>query len=329
MAKSITVIRNAQIVGKNSKSYNDKNPENPVSLDQHGGAVAVQQITPMAIIQQAVASGMSVEQLGQLMALQERYEATEARKAFNVAMSAFKAAGITVNKNKSVAYLDVKYKHSSLDNVCDTIGEELTKHGLSFRWKTEQTESKIKVTCILMHVMGHSESTEFVTAPDTSGKKNAIQAIGSAITYAQRYTLLSITGTATGDDVDGRDVFDETQLSWYVDAIGKAGTPGELMQAHSAGVSAAQGDNAALLKLGDARNSRLVEIKGGTPAGHPPADVEYITLDQQTAINDMLFEQPEELRAALLKKAGCETVATMRADVYEPAMKWLKNKLGE
>jgi hypothetical protein len=32
MNKSITEIRNAKIVGNNSKSYNDKHPENPVSL---------------------------------------------------------------------------------------------------------------------------------------------------------------------------------------------------------------------------------------------------------------------------------------------------------
>ena len=30
--KSLTEIRNAKIVGKNSLSYNDKHPENPVSL---------------------------------------------------------------------------------------------------------------------------------------------------------------------------------------------------------------------------------------------------------------------------------------------------------
>lgn len=30
--KSLTVIRNDKVVGNNSKSYNDKHPENPVSL---------------------------------------------------------------------------------------------------------------------------------------------------------------------------------------------------------------------------------------------------------------------------------------------------------
>jgi hypothetical protein len=39
-----------------------------------------------------------------------------------------------------------------------------------------------------------------------SGSKNAIQAIGSAVTYLQRYTLLSATGLAAKNgDNDGAD----------------------------------------------------------------------------------------------------------------------------
>ena len=105
-------------------------------------SIAVENITPMQIIQQAVSSGRGVEELTQLLALQERYEANEARKAFNLAMSNFKAAGITVNKNKSVSFNTTKYKHATLDNVCETIGEELTKHGLSFRWVTSDENGK-------------------------------------------------------------------------------------------------------------------------------------------------------------------------------------------
>jgi len=53
--------------------------------------------------------------------------------------------------------------------------------------------------------MGHSESVTLQSATDDSGKKNNIQALGSAITYLQRYTLLSITGLATEDqDDDGK-----------------------------------------------------------------------------------------------------------------------------
>jgi hypothetical protein len=46
---------------------------------------------------------------------------------------------------------------------------------------------------------------ELAAAPDASGSKNAIQAIGSTISYLERYTLLALTGLATHDmDDDGQ-----------------------------------------------------------------------------------------------------------------------------
>lgn len=52
---------------------------------------------------------------------------------------------------------------------------------------------------------------------DTSGSKNSIQAIGSTITYLQRYTLFSILGLASTDDDDGNmtggAAIDENQLA--------------------------------------------------------------------------------------------------------------------
>ena len=86
------------------------------------------------------------------------------------------------------------------------MNDALTKHDLSFRWETDNgTEGLIRVTCVLTHEMGHSERTMLQATPDTSGKKNPIQAIGSTVTYLQRYTLLAATGMAVqGQDDDGR-----------------------------------------------------------------------------------------------------------------------------
>ena len=40
---------------------------------------------------------------------------------------------------------------------------------------------------------------------DKSGSKNVIQAVGSAVTYGQRYTLIGALGITTADeDIDGR-----------------------------------------------------------------------------------------------------------------------------
>ena len=224
----------------------------------------VQVITPMQIIKQAVAQGADVDKLEKLLALQERYDANEAKKAFSVALSAFKQAGITVSKNKKISFGQTKYNHATLDNVCDTVGEELSKHGLSFRWHTEQNEGKVKVTCVLMHVQGHSESVSLESNPDTSGSKNSIQAIGSAVTYLQRYTLLSITGTASAEiDDDGRSVMDASNYADHQAAMEGATTQGELVRAYLAAMEAAAtaGDKVAAHKFGEMKNAQLDRIK--------------------------------------------------------------------
>ena len=62
----------------------------------------------------------------------------------------------------------------------------------------------MSVICTISHWQGHAESTKLSAAPDNSGSKNSIQAIGSTISYLERYTLLALTGLATHDmDDDG------------------------------------------------------------------------------------------------------------------------------
>lgn len=162
-------------------------------------------VTPMELLQMAVTKGVDIEQLQKLMDLQERWEANEARKAFVVAMSAFKMDPPEIFKTKLVSFQTEKgvtsYKHAPLDHVANQISEAMSKQGLSFRWSTEQTDL-IAVTCIITHIQGHSESVTLRAGSDLSGKKNAIQAIGSTVTYLQRYTLLAATGLATQDQVD-------------------------------------------------------------------------------------------------------------------------------
>jgi hypothetical protein len=159
---------------------------------------------PADLIRMAVAGGADLEKLEKLLALQERWEQGEARKAYHKAMSAFKSSPTKINKDKKVAYGNTKYSHATLSNIVDTITEGLSKHGLSASWNTQQN-GKIRVTCRITHVMGHSEETTLEADADTSGSKNSIQAIGSTITYLERYTLLASLGLATKDqDDDGR-----------------------------------------------------------------------------------------------------------------------------
>lgn len=156
----------------------------------------------------AIKEGAGVDQLEKLMELQERHEAKEARRAYVVAMTAFKADPPKIEKDAKVSYEAkgrmTEYKHATLANVTDKVNTALSTHGLSAAWETKQDEKGIEVTCKITHILGHSESTSLKCGADDSGGKNRIQAVGSTVTYLQRYTLLSLTGLATAEmDDDG------------------------------------------------------------------------------------------------------------------------------
>lgn len=165
--------------------------------------------TPASMIMTAIGSGASPDTLERLWALQEKYEANEARKAYHKAMAEFKRNPPEIEKDARVDYTSQKgrtqYNHATLGNVSEKINRALSEHGLSATWKTDQANGQIKVTCTITHELGYSESTSLESPPDISGGKNGIQAIGSTVSYLQRYTILALTGLSTKEqDDDGR-----------------------------------------------------------------------------------------------------------------------------
>lgn len=164
--------------------------------------------SPDTLLALAVQQGASIEQLERLMALKERHEANEARKAFHEAMAGFKAEPPAIFKDKHVKYANSKggfteYDHATLGNVVKTVIAAMGRHGLSHSWSTAHLEGgRVRVTCKVTHKLGHSDEVSLEASRDDSGGKNNIQALGSAISYLQRYTLLAITGLATEDDPD-------------------------------------------------------------------------------------------------------------------------------
>src|SRR5262249_50835070 len=70
-------------------------------------------------------------------------------------------------------------------------------------FRPSQDDGRIKVACILAHVDGHREESTLSSSADVSGNKNSIQAVGSAVTYLQRYTLKMALGLAAAVDDDG------------------------------------------------------------------------------------------------------------------------------
>jgi len=214
---------------------------------QKEGLVASSGNSPADMIMRAVEGRADLEKLEKLLALQEKWEANEAKKAYHKAMAAFKANPPKIDKDKIVSFKTsvgaTSYHHATLANVTEKISSELSKYGLSASWQTQQN-GQIIVTCKITHEMGHSEQTSLSAPADTSGSKNAIQAIGSTISYLCRYTLLCATGLATHDqDDDGNaagkpvEYIDEKQIKQILDLATEAGADRALfltyMQAES------------------------------------------------------------------------------------------------
>jgi uncharacterized protein YyaL (SSP411 family) len=169
-------------------------------------AAPAEPLTPMELLARAVASGATIEVLTGLMDLQERYEraqerreASQALKAFDEAIAAAKAE-IPVIVKGTQGHNYVYADFAAIARVVDPI---LSSHGLQYRFRTVQTDKAITVTCVLFG-HGHKEECTLSGGADTSGQKNAIQSIGSTLTYLQRYTLVQMLGLATAKDDDGR-----------------------------------------------------------------------------------------------------------------------------
>jgi hypothetical protein len=155
-------------------------------------------LTPQQMIYQLIAAGASTDAVRDMMALSKELAAEQARNAFDAAVADAKAEIKPVARNAkghTKKYADFSAYAKEIDPV-------ISKFGLSYRFRTEQTD-RISVTCILSHRQGHSEENTLSGPADTSGSKNAIQAIGSTLTYLQRYTLIQALGLAAAADDDG------------------------------------------------------------------------------------------------------------------------------
>lgn len=217
--------------------------------------------TPVELLRIAVSQNADLDKLTKLMDLQERWEKNEARKAFVQAMADFKANPIVISKDQTNGQYQSKYV--SIGNLVNTVTPILSKHGLSVRWDIDQS-SGIKVSCIITHDMGHSESVAMIVPPDKSGAKNPIQEIKSAITYARACTFEAICGLASSDtanlDDDGNGS-SNGELSEQIEWIQNAKDLAELEKLFKAAFVKFRGKQSAQKAIVAAKDARKGELQ--------------------------------------------------------------------
>lgn len=158
----------------------------------------------------ALDKGASIEVMERMFAMREKFLAEQAKAAYLTALSKFQAEVPVIKKTKKVLNKDgrtVRYQFAPLDSIVEQIQKPLATAGLSYRWEVKQDPKEIKAICLVTHVLGHSESSEFSVPIDPEGYMTAPQKSASALTFAKRYSLCNALGISTGDeDTDATDV---------------------------------------------------------------------------------------------------------------------------
>jgi len=114
------------------------------------------------------------------------------------ALFAFQNEEIQIVKNTE----GYGYKYASLDTILSQIKVHLKKHNLLYI----QPIAGTKLITRIYHVTTgqYIESSVDINSLQGGGKMNNVQALGAAITYMRRYSLVSVLGLVTEEDLDGK-----------------------------------------------------------------------------------------------------------------------------
>lgn len=102
-------------------------------------------------------------------------------------------------KNRKADAGAKQYRYADLPTVLDAIREALPDTGLAFLQLPCELDGQPAVMTLLTHTSGEFVETIALLRPQQAGP----QAVGSALSYARRYALLSLFGIAAEDD-DGK-----------------------------------------------------------------------------------------------------------------------------
>lgn len=157
----------------------------------------------MAIIERAALNPeVDAAKMDQLFALQEKVLARNARTEYYRALAMMAGAMPAIAENGR-GHNQTKY--AKWEDIQSAITPILGQHGFALSFRTKVEDKAIRITAILAHREGHTEENELLLPADNSGSKNAVQAVGSSITYGFRYTACALLNIQTGvTDDDGR-----------------------------------------------------------------------------------------------------------------------------
>jgi len=169
-------------------------------------ASAGESATILQVIQRAAADPQcDIEKMERLMAMHERMQARNAEADFNADMASMQSEMPSIAERGEIKVQgQVRSNYATFEDINDIVKPIMQRFGFAVSFRVETTQGGMSVTGILMHRAGHREQTTMLLPLDTSGSKNAVQAVGSSVSYGKRYVMSALLNLTTrGEDDDG------------------------------------------------------------------------------------------------------------------------------
>lgn len=164
-------------------------------------------ISPEELIARAIDKGVDVDALEKLLAMREKLERSAARKSFALAFAKFQRECPIVGKSQEGKGAKFSYKYANIADIVAAVREPLSINGLSYYYENRFDDNTVVSVCVVQHVDGWSQRSEFYAPIDNTARMNIIQKGGSSNTYGNRYALCNALGIALGAEDDDAQSF--------------------------------------------------------------------------------------------------------------------------
>lgn len=165
----------------------------------------------MAVIERAARDpAVDVDKLERLLAMHDKIASQRARASYFAALAQMQSKlpiieerGQLIIREKETKRILQTTPYAKWEDINEVILPILGQHGFALSFRTGlAADGRLLVTGILSHAEGHSEETTMTLPHDSTGSKNAVQAIGSTTSYGKRYAaaaLLNLNSRAPED----------------------------------------------------------------------------------------------------------------------------------
>jgi hypothetical protein len=264
------------------------------------------ELSPLALIAEAVRQHLPMETIERLMALHEKALAAQAKHEFFDALTRLQAKLPTIvntkkvmnRKEKRADYGDVRFSYAPMEEIVDKVKGPIEEEGFSYTFKphrstTDGEQRWLIVPCVFHHKGGHEEISEFPSPIMSADERKILglseaQAVKAALTFGRRCSFISAVGIMTADPDDDNNS-PETE--------GKDGQPRSTEEsAEKAGEPATKEQLDALFE----EVTKLIEAKATGPAQKRFIDTANKHYDAKRA--DLLTALRDSLRT--IQKGG-------------------------